>query len=102
MTCQYYGSLPIVHDTGGLHDTVNMLSEDGCSGNGIVFGNYDSCALRWAVDEAMRFYYKPEEWKRGVIARVMKEARQRFNHDVTAQEYINIYESMLARPLVIN
>ena len=102
MTCQYYGSLPIVHDTGGLHDTVNMLSEDGSSGNGIVFCNYDSYALRWAVDEAMRFYRRPEEWKHGVIARVMKEARSRFNHDVTAQGYINIYESMLARPLVIN
>ena len=30
----------------------------------------------------------------------MRESRQRFNHDVTAQAYIKIYESMLARPLV--
>ena len=102
MTCQYYGAIPVVHDTGGLHDTVNMLSSDGESGNGIVFCNYDSCALRWAVDEAMRFYQRPAEWKNGVISRIMREARQRFNHDVTAQEYIKIYESMLSRPLVVD
>ena len=38
--------------------------------------------------------------KNNVISRIMDEARIRFNHDVTAQEYIKIYESMLARPLV--
>ena len=102
MTCQYYGAIPVVHDTGGLHDTVNMLNEDGTAGNGIVFCNYDSYALRWAVDEAMRFYRRPAEWKQGVISRIMNEARKRFNHDVTAQEYIKIYESMLSRPLVVD
>jgi len=52
------------------------------------------------VDEAMRFYHRPAEWKNQVIARIMDEAKERFNHDVTAQAYIDIYESMLARPLV--
>ncbi|MBO5821712.1 MAG: glycogen/starch synthase, partial [Lentisphaeria bacterium] len=61
MTCQYYGAIPVVHDTGGLHDTVNMLTPDGASGNGIVFCNYDTNALRWAVDEAVRFYQRPVE-----------------------------------------
>lgn len=100
MTSQYYGSLPIVHDTGGLHDTVDHLSEDGNYGNGFVFKNYDVGGLRWGVDEAMRFYFKDRAWKNNVISRIMDEARIRFNHDVTAQEYIKIYESMLARPLV--
>ena len=30
----------------------------------------------------------------------MAEADKRFNHDVTANEYIRIYEFMLARPLI--
>ena len=34
------------------------------------------------------------------IARIMDEAAVRFNHRVTAQHYIDIYEKMLARPLV--
>jgi len=35
-----------------------------------------------------------------VIERVMREARERFNLKVTAQAYIDIYESMLKRPLL--
>ncbi len=102
MASQYYGSLPVVHDTGGLHDTVDHLSDDGKSGNGFVFRNYDHGGLLWGVDEAMRFFKRDEAWRTEVIARVMDEAKQRFNLDVTAQAYINIYESMLARPLVQN
>ncbi len=102
MTSQYYGSLPVVHDTGGLHDTVDHLSEDGKYGNGFIFRDYDRGGLLWGVDEAMRFYHKDVSWKNSVIARVMEQAENRFNHDVTAQEYIRIYESMLARPLVVN
>ena len=34
------------------------------------------------------------------IGRVMTESKERFNHTVTAQAYIDIYEQMLNRPLV--
>jgi glycogen synthase len=102
MACQYYGSLPVVHDTGGLHDTVEHLSEDGKSGNGFVFRDYDHGGLLWGIDEAMRFYRQDETHKEEVIARVMNEACDRFSLSVTARKYIDIYESMLARPLVQN
>ena len=50
----------------------------------------------------MRFFNQPAEWKNQVIARVMDEAVEKFNLSVTAKSYIDIYESMLARPLVQN
>lgn len=100
MTSQYYGSLPVVHDTGGLHDTVENISEDGSAGSGFCFRDYDANAFMWGIDQAMKFYNRPEEFRDRVVARVMTEAKQRFNHDVTAQAYIDIYESMLERPLV--
>ncbi len=100
MTCQYYGSLPVARDTGGLHDTVEGLSEDGNYGNGFRFADYDNGGLMWGIDSAMNFFAKPENFREKVVSRVMREARVRFNHDVTAREYIKIYESMLARPLV--
>ena len=100
MTCQYYGGLPIAMNTGGLHDTVEHLSEDGTYGNGFRFDNHDSNGLFWAIDEAMRFYAKSSEFRNKVISRVMQDAHRRFNHDNTAQEYIKIYEAMLQRPLV--
>ena len=48
----------------------------------------------------MEFYRRPAEVKEREIARVMNEAAVRFNYRVTAQRYIDIYEEMLARPLV--
>ena len=102
MTCQYYGSLPVVHNSGGLHDSVEHLSYEGDFGNGFRFDHYDPQGLMWAVDEAMRFFNSQEEKKNVAISRIMCQAKDRFNHDVTAQEYIKIYESMLARPLIVD
>ena len=100
MISQYYGSLPVVRDTGGLHDTVEHFDFDRKTGNGFVFRDYDANGLRWAIDEAMRFYSLPEEVREQAVANVMRDAKRRFNHDVTAQHYIDIYESMLERPLL--
>ena len=50
----------------------------------------------------MEFYEQPQEVRIREIARIMEEAERRFNHDVTAQAYIRIYEEMLQCPLVVN
>jgi ADP-glucose type glycogen/starch synthase len=100
MVSQKYGSLPVVHDTGGLHDTVEHLDVKKNKGNGFVFKTYDSNGLFWAIDEAMKFYNLAEDVKKKQISRIMEESKARFNHDVTAQNYIDIYETMLKRPLV--
>jgi len=95
-----YGSLPIVHDTGGLHDTVEQLNINAETGNGFLFKDYDSNALMWAIDQALDFYSQPKELKNAVISRVMDYAKNTFNHDVTAKAYFDIYEKMLDRPIV--
>ncbi|WET07399.1 glycogen/starch synthase [Lentisphaerota bacterium ZTH] len=100
MISPLYGTLPVVHDTGGLHDTVKHLDVAEGTGNGFVFETYDTGGLVWGIDEAMRFYNLPDEVKYAQIARIMEEAKAEFNHDVTAQRYMDIYESMLKRPLV--
>ena len=100
MIGQLYGTLPLVHDTGGLHDTVEHLDAAAGTGNGFVFRFYDSQGLRWAVDEAMRFHRQPESVRRDNLVRIMIDAKDRFNHDVTANSYIRLYEQMLQRPLI--
>ena len=95
-----YGSLPVVHDTGGLHDTVAPLTPDGEQGNGFAFNVYGSEGLEWAIDQAMAFYSQPRERRQVQIARVMRESKARFNHKVCARAYMDIYETMLKRPLV--
>ena len=95
-----YGSLPIVHDTGGLHDTVTHLDLANNQGNGFVFKFFDDAGLRWAIDQAIAFHRQPPEIRNRTIGRVMVESLQTFNHTNTANAYIKIYETMLERPLV--
>ena len=102
MIAPKYGCLPVVHNTGGLHDTVEMLDIQQHRGNGFIFNDYDAHALSWAIDRAMEFYDQPQEVRAREITRIMEEAARRFNHDVTAQAYIRIYEEMLQCPLVVN
>jgi len=100
MVGQIYGSLPVVHDTGGLHDTVEHLDLNNDKGNGFVFKIYDGRGLEWAMDKAMDFYKRPAEDREHHVARIMRDGLARFNHDVCAKAYFNIYEQMLNRPLV--
>ena len=100
MVGQIYGSLPVVHDTGGLHDTVEHLDSAKEKGNGFVFKIYDSRGLEWAMDKAMEFYKRPAEDRERNVARIMREGLARFNHETCAKSYIDIYEKMLNRPLV--
>ena len=100
MMSAIYGSLPVAHDTGGLHDTIENVSIEEDSGNGFLFETYDSSGLAWAIDRAMDFYRNDEDTRIRQIRRIMEESRQRFNHAVTAQAYIDISQQMLHRPLV--
>ena len=102
MIAPKYGCLPIVHNTGGLHDTVTGLDIQQHRGNGFIFNDYDSHALAWAIDRAMEFYCLEPHVREREISRIMEESARRFTHDVTAKAYINIYEAMLQCPLVVN
>ncbi len=102
MVSSIYGSLPIVHNTGGLHDTVTHLDCNLHQGNGFVFDTYDCNGLQWAIDEAMAFYKSPIAERELEIARIMRESNSEFSHAQTAQRYFEIYEKMLKRPLIRN
>ncbi len=100
MTSPLYGSLPVVHATGGLYDTIRHLDVEHSKGNGFRFDHYNSAALRWAIDQAMVFHALPAEVRQRELARVMEESAREFSHKEVARRYIEIYEDMLERPLV--
>ncbi len=95
-----YGSLAVVHNTGGLHDTVEQLNVAEHKGNGFLFDTYDSNGLFWALDQAMAFWSLAPEVREHEITRIMAESLKRFNHEKCASEYIELYEKMLHRHLV--
>jgi starch synthase/alpha-amylase len=100
MIAPIYGSLPVVHDTGGIHDTIQHLNVENSTGNGFVFEHYDAKGLFWAIEQAMNFYQQPAKNKKQQIERVMTQSAETFNYSVTAKHYVNLYEKMLRRPLI--
>ncbi len=95
-----YGALPVAHDTGGIHDTVTPMDITRHRGNGFLFEVYDSGGLFWAITQAMAFFALPDAVRAVEIERVMIDAQKRFNHAVTARQYMDLYEKMLDRPLI--
>ena len=100
MISPLYGTLPIVHATGGLWDTVHHLDMDNNTGNGFRFEIYGAAGLRWAIDSALAFHAQPEAVRAAHISRIMQESAVEFSHETCARQYFDIYESMLKRPLV--
>jgi starch synthase len=48
-----YGTVPLVHKTGGLADTVWQFNARSGRGTGFVFENFDEGGLSWAVRKAL-------------------------------------------------
>jgi starch synthase len=100
MVAPIYGTLAVARSTGGIADTVRPMDVHSSTGNGFLFEDYDSNGLRWAVDRAMDFHRSSADDRNREIRRVMRESKHEFSHDQVARQYIERYESMLARPLM--
>lgn len=85
-----YGTLPIVHDTGGLRDTVADVDIDSVHGTGFRFEAASSDGLLGAVERALRLYGDPAR-RASVIRRSML-----VNHSwyTSAQVYAHLYRRL--------
>ena len=95
MIAMRYGSVPIVHATGGLADTVQNYDPESRSGNGFSFEAYETLALYTAIVRASEIYRHPELWlplqKRGMATD--------FSWAKPAAEYVEIYRRAQAAHL---
>jgi starch synthase len=90
MYAMRYGSLPIVSDVGGLHDTVS----GGPGGTGFVASRADVSPLRAACLEAIGVYAdKPKLGER--IRRAMARAND-FAWSGPANQYRDLFRELLA------
>jgi starch synthase len=89
-----YGTLPIVHATGGLADTVTDLDADPSTGNGISFTPYAASALLDALRRALRLYAERERWP-GLVTRAMAYDSR---WSTSARAYSQIYQRVLRLP----
>lgn len=91
---QRYGTLPIVHATGGLDDTVEQCDPSAMRGTGFKMYNLYEDALvntvRWATDV---YRYQPE-----LIREMQRQSMsKRMGWEVAARRYIDVYGWALER-----
>ena len=89
-----YGTLPIVRRTGGLADTVQNYNEATGEGTGFILDYLSPNSLYDTVGWAVYAWYN----KKDHIAQMRKRAMaQNFGWDVSAKQYVDLYESVLKR-----
>ena len=88
MMAMRYGTVPIVHETGGLKDSVRSYSDFDGVGDGFSFPEYTGQSLMMSIMSALRVYFCDEETFKTLRRRCMKKD---FSWDRSAQRYQRMY-----------
>lgn len=92
MNSMRYGTLPIVHETGGLADTVKSYNHETVEGTGFSFYEFNANVLLETIDRALTIYYDyPKQWRQ-LIKQAMTENN---SWEQAADAYIEQYEYLL-------
>ena len=91
MMAMRYGTVPIVHETGGLKDTVRPYSDFDGIGDGFSFIEYNPKSLMLAIDSALRVYFAEHEIFEEIKDRCM---RKDFSWKKSAMTYMKMYSDI--------
>ncbi|MBK8162654.1 MAG: glycogen synthase GlgA [Gammaproteobacteria bacterium] len=86
-----YGTVPVVHRTGGLANTVIDATEETLrrgSATGFIFDEPTPAALLAALDRALACYRQPRAWKRLAYVAMQQE----FGWRQSAHQYVELYQ----------
>jgi starch synthase len=88
-----YGTLPIVHRTGGLADTVENYSQETGDGTGFMFDDLTPRALYNTIGWAVWAWFNRPDHIRAMKAKALG---REFSWDKSAREYVAVYERALS------
>ena len=83
-----YGTIPVVHATGGLDDTVEEWDPAEKTGTGFKFQHYDAQSFLDGIDRALAAFYDKSQWQK-LIENGMA---QNFSWEKPANDYVAAYE----------
>ena len=92
-----YGTLPIVHGTGGLADTVVDATPGNVRANratGFVFETPEPDALWDAVQRALSLFEERERWETLAITGMAQD----FSWEASAKRYLGLYQKAIDEP----
>lgn len=92
MISMRYGTLPIVHEIGGLKDTVTPYNPVEKNGTGFGFCEFNSFYLMHAIHTAIELYWnEPNVWQ-ALQSEAMKKD---FSWKTSSQLYLELYRQIL-------
>ena len=93
MNAMRYGTVPVVHATGGLKDTVPPADENGEGGLGFTFQSYNADDFYASLKRCLNLYNHNREGFRALQKRGMETD---FSWDVPAGRYMELFRNMLS------
>ena len=93
MNAMRYGTVPVVHATGGLKDTVPPCDAKGEGGLGFTFQSYNADDFFAAIKRALNLYSNDRPAFRALQK---KEMETDFSWDVPAGRYMELFRNMLS------
>ncbi len=94
MNAMRYGTVPVVHATGGLRDTVPPADENGANGLGFTFQSYNGDDFLASLKRCLHLYNYNRDGFRALQARDM---RQDFSWDKPAGRYMELFHRMVSQ-----
>ena len=91
MNAMRYGTVPVVHATGGLKDTVPPADENGEGGLGFTFQSYNADDFMASLKRALNLYNHNRD---GFRALQYREMTQDFSWNVPAGRYMELFHHM--------
>ncbi len=92
MIAMRYGALPIVHETGGLKDTVIPYNQFTQAGTGFTFENYQPHVFKDILYDVSNLYITNQTIIKKLKTQAMK---QTFNLEMMADAYATLYQTIL-------
>ena len=93
MNAMRYGTVPVVHATGGLKDTVPPCDEFGNGGLGFTFQSYNADDFYASLRRCLGLYTTNRE---AFAALQKRDMEQDFSWNVPARKYMEQFRNMLA------
>ena len=93
MNAMRYGTVPVVHATGGLKDTVPPADENGQGGLGFTFQSYNADDFMASLKRALNLYNNNRDGFRALQKHGMC---QDFSWNVPAGRYMELFHNMCA------
>ena len=91
MNAMRYGTVPVVHATGGLRDTVPPADSNGENGLGFTFQSYNGDDFLASVKRCLSLYHNNRD---GFRALQYRDMCQDFSWDKPASRYMALFQQM--------